>query len=107
MFSSAAQEFSAQGGAGGTQWGHELLPLKVAPIQPSVTAAFHLQSRRDSDCQMWEFIEVVYAYKIFQERSISNKYCWNIISISINIEVAAPIVKCFQKRQIPVVIQPV
>ena len=34
--------------------GQELLPLKVAPIQPSVTAAFHLQSRRDSDCQMWE-----------------------------------------------------
>ena len=32
----------------------EPLPLKVAPIQPSVTAAFHLQSRRDSDCQMWE-----------------------------------------------------
>ena len=34
--------------------GQEPLPLKVAPIQPSVTAAFHLQSRRDSDCQMWE-----------------------------------------------------
>ena len=34
--------------------GQELLPLKVAPIQPSVTAAFHLQSWRDSDCQMWE-----------------------------------------------------
>ena len=33
-----------------------LLPLKVAPTQPSVTAAFHLQSRRDSDCQMWEYI---------------------------------------------------
>ena len=35
--------------------GQEPLTLKVAPIQPSVTAAFHLQSRRDSDCQMWEF----------------------------------------------------
>ena len=34
--------------------GQEPLPLKVAPIQPSVTAAFHLQSRWDSDCQMWE-----------------------------------------------------
>ena len=34
--------------------GQEPLPLKVAPIQSSVTAAFHLQSRRDSDCQMWE-----------------------------------------------------
>ena len=34
--------------------GQEPLPLKVAPIQPSVTAAFHLQSRRDSDCQIWE-----------------------------------------------------
>ena len=34
--------------------GQELLPLKIAPIQPSVTAAFHLQSRRDSDCQIWE-----------------------------------------------------
>ena len=30
------------------------LPLKVAPIQPSMTAAFHLQLRRNSDCQMWE-----------------------------------------------------
>ena len=38
-----------------TRGGQEPLPLKVAPIQPSVTAAFHLQSRRDSDCQMWEF----------------------------------------------------
>ena len=35
--------------------GQEPLPLKVAPIQPSVTAAFHLQSWRDSDCQMGEF----------------------------------------------------
>ena len=35
--------------------GQEPLPLKVAPIQPSVTAASHLQSRRDSECQMWEF----------------------------------------------------
>ena len=34
----------------------ELLPLKVAPIQPSVTAALRLQSRRDSDCQMWELV---------------------------------------------------
>ena len=34
--------------------GQEPLPLKVAPIQPSVTAAFHLQSWRDSDSQMWE-----------------------------------------------------
>ena len=39
--------------------GQEPLPLKVAPIQPSVTAAFHLQSRRDSDCQMWELTLVV------------------------------------------------
>ena len=30
------------------------LPVKVAPIQRSVTARFHLQSRRDSDCQMSE-----------------------------------------------------
>ena len=36
--------------------GQELLSLKVAPIQPSVTAAFHLQSRGDSDCQMWELV---------------------------------------------------
>ena len=35
--------------------GQEPLPLKVAPIQPSVTAAFNLQSRRESDCQMWKF----------------------------------------------------
>ena len=34
--------------------GQEPLPLKVAPIQPRVTTTFHLQSRRDSDCQMWE-----------------------------------------------------
>ena len=34
--------------------GQVLLPLKVAPIHPSVTAAFHLQSWRDSDCQKWE-----------------------------------------------------
>ena len=39
--------------------GQEPLPLKVAPIQPSVTAAFHLQSRRDSDCQMWELVLIV------------------------------------------------
>ena len=38
--------------------GQEPLPLKVAPIQPSVTAAFHLQSRRDSDCQMWEISHI-------------------------------------------------
>ena len=30
------------------------LPLKVAPIQRSVTTDFHLQSRRDSDCQLSE-----------------------------------------------------
>ena len=30
------------------------LPVKVAPIQRSVNAHFHLQSRRDSDCQMSE-----------------------------------------------------
>ena len=45
--------------------GQELLSLKVAPIQPSVTAAFHLQSRRDKDCQMWEFTmlwRLMYAY---------------------------------------------
>ena len=30
------------------------LPLKVAPIQRSVTIDFYLQSRRDSDCQMSE-----------------------------------------------------
>ena len=34
------------------------LPLKVAPIQRSVTSDFHLQSRRDSDCQMSELIWV-------------------------------------------------
>ena len=50
------------------------LPLKVAPIQRSVTTDFHLQSRRDGDCQMselqtwvfrhpWEFIN--FAYFIF------------------------------------------
>ena len=38
--------------------GQEPLPLKVAPIQPSVTAAFHLQSRRDSDRQMWELTQL-------------------------------------------------
>ena len=38
--------------------GRELLPLKVSPIQPSVTATFYLQSRRDSDCQMWELTVV-------------------------------------------------
>ena len=36
--------------------GQELLPLKVAPIQPSVTTAFHHQWRRDNDCQMWELL---------------------------------------------------
>ena len=30
------------------------LPLKVAPTQRSMTTDFHLQSRRDSDCQMSE-----------------------------------------------------
>ena len=50
MFSSAAPE----GGACGTRWGPLL--LKVAPIQPSVTAAFHLQWPRDRDCQMWELL---------------------------------------------------
>ena len=43
--------------------GQELLPLKVAPIQPSVTAAFQLQSRRDSDCQMWEFSSLLRGIK--------------------------------------------
>ena len=37
--------------------GQESLPLKVAPIQPSVTTALHLQSRRDSDCQLGEFTD--------------------------------------------------
>ena len=45
------------GGNGVPRGGQEPLPLKVAPVQPSVTAAFHLQSRRDSDSQMWELIE--------------------------------------------------
>ena len=40
-------------GDGGTPWW-----LKVAPIHPSVTAAFHFQSRRDSDCQMWEISHI-------------------------------------------------
>ena len=44
--------------------GQKLLPLKVAPIQPSVTAAFHLQSRRDSDCQMWELAQSVWSWLI-------------------------------------------
>ena len=38
----------------------ESLPLKVAPIQPSVTAAFHLQSWKDSDCQMWELLRLFF-----------------------------------------------
>ena len=32
--------------------GARSLPLKVAPILRSVSTDFHLQSRRDSDCQM-------------------------------------------------------
>ena len=28
----------------------------VAPIQPSMTAVYDLQSRRDSNCQMWELV---------------------------------------------------
>ena len=58
MFSSAAPELSvsAQSGAGLLRGGQELLPLKVARIQASVTTAFHLQSRRGSDCQMWELV---------------------------------------------------
>ena len=53
--------------------GHEPLLLKVAPIQTSVTAAFHLQSRRDNDCQMWEILNpckcacwvYIYIYNIY------------------------------------------
>ena len=52
MFLSVVPESSVRTGWRG---GQEPLPLKVAPNQPSVTPAFHLQSRRDSDCQMWEF----------------------------------------------------
>ena len=37
-----------------------MLQVKIAPIQPSMTAAFHLQSRIDSDCQMWEFTKLIY-----------------------------------------------
>ena len=50
--------------------GQQPLPLKVAPIQPCVTAAFHLQSRRDSDCQMWElhsplkFVQQLFSCKL-------------------------------------------
>ena len=51
MFLSVVPESSVRTGWRG---GQEPLPLKVAPNQPSVTPAFHLQSRRDSDCQMWE-----------------------------------------------------
>ena len=58
----------AQGGAGGTPWGQEPLPLKVAPTQPSVTAAFHLQSRRDSDCQMWELNPYEHTYVTFEPK---------------------------------------
>ena len=39
----------------GWRWRYRPLPLKVAPIQRSVTTDLHLQSRRDSDCQMSEF----------------------------------------------------
>ena len=53
--------------------GQELLPLKVAPIQPSVTAAFHLQSRRDSDCQMWELL---YTLNIKPDSVISHLCLW-------------------------------
>ena len=46
----------------GWRWRHSVgarpLPLKVAPIQRSVTIDFHLQSRRDSDCQMSELAKV-------------------------------------------------
>ena len=59
MFSSAAPEMNYRYlhkvALAVLQGAQQLLPLKVAPIQPSVTAAFHLQSRRDSNCQMWEF----------------------------------------------------
>ena len=48
---------NTQGGATGTC---ETRPRsrfrRVAPIQPSVTAAFYLHSRRDSDCRMCELI---------------------------------------------------
>ena len=37
--------------------------LKVAPIQRSVTTDFHPQSRRDSDCQMSELVEIQFLSK--------------------------------------------
>ena len=60
--------------------GQEPLPLKVAPIQPSVTAAFHLQSRRDSDCQMWE-LYCVYHQDVLDELKIigANMVKWRSI----------------------------
>ena len=45
------------------------LPLKVAPIQRSVTTDFHLQSRRDSDCQMSEF---VLDFLVFEKQSVNS-----------------------------------
>ena len=36
--------------------GQELRPLKVASVHPSLTTAFHRQSWRDSDYQMWELL---------------------------------------------------
>ena len=45
--------------------GQELLLQKVAPMQPSETPAFPLQSWRDSDCQIWQLLHdrIVLRYK--------------------------------------------
>ena len=40
--------------------GARLLPLKVAPIQRSVTTDFHLQLQRDNDCLTSEFYSSQY-----------------------------------------------
>ena len=57
--------------------GQEPLPLKVAPSQPGVTAAFHLQSRRDSDCQMWVLLQ------LHDTININWNYAWIHYNIAI------------------------
>ena len=58
------------------------LPLKVAPIQRSVTTDFHLQSRRDSDCQMSEIHDSYVDRNLrlcFVYRDCSTCWCCDIL----------------------------
>ena len=73
--------------------GARSLPLKVAPIQWSMTTDFHLQSRRDNDCQMSELTHLLWIkWPPFWQMPFSNAYsCMMKFEFSLKFVLKGPI----------------